>query len=505
MSDLTCDLARHPLLLNATLRQLEQDFSASELMQQAGKAAAELAMQMQPDKSLPMLILAGPGNNGGDALEAARLLRQQGYDLDVVLPSGQQTLPHDAEAARQRFLAAGGSWITEVWSIDEEVKYGLIIDGLFGIGLSKPLSADFADLVELAHCLKQKHACPILALDCPSGLNAETGVAQAICIVADVTLTFIADKPGLHTLDGPDYCGRIEVADLGIPSSAIKADAYLFTAETPPTKLARRKQNSHKGSYGNAGILGGSQGMLGAAFLAARACLCLGAGRVFLAPLDSHAPSWDSQQPELMLRSPTALFAQNGLHALGCGPGLGASDVASQYLNLAFALPIPLVLDADALNLLAAEMTLAHQLKQRRAATILTPHPLEAARLLGCSVAEIQRNRWQAALRLAQQYQSYVLLKGCGSIIACPNGQWWVNGTGNPGMASAGMGDVLTGIITALLTQGYPVAEALCTAVFVHGLAADTLVQTQGLHRMIGITASETIVASRQVINQFAW
>ncbi|MFT3847454.1 MAG: NAD(P)H-hydrate dehydratase [Propionivibrio sp.] len=265
-------------------------------------------------------------------------------------------------------------------------------------------------------------------------------------------------------------------------------------------RLRPRVANSHKGNFGNAGILGGTRSMVGAALLAARAALRLGSGRVYVGLLDDYAPALDIQQPELMMRSPGKLLATD-LTALACGPGMGTSHEAGVILDGVFNLKVPLVLDADALNLVAGEGDLHVVLATRKSPTLLTPHPAEAARLLDCGIAQIQADRVGAARELSSTYNAHVVLKGCGTIIAAPDGDWFVNTSGNPGLATAGSGDVLTGLVVALLAQDWPPLEALLAGVHLHGCAADALV-AQGCGP-VGLTAGELIDPARACFNQW--
>jgi hydroxyethylthiazole kinase-like uncharacterized protein yjeF len=320
-------------------------------------------------------------------------------------------------------------------------------------------------------------------------------------IQADCTMTFIALKPGLLTLDGPDYCGVVHVADLGLAqavagtSGGITISSGVLTHLLPP-----RPHNSHKGTYGSVGIVGGAHGMVGAALLAGRAALKCGAGRVYAGLIAGDAPLVDPLQPELMLRPADGVLRLDHLTVLAVGPGLGHSPDAAEYLDWALEKELPLVLDADALNLIGATPALKDKLKQRVTETILTPHPAEAAHLLGCTTAEVQHDRVATALRLARECHAGVVLKGAGSICAWPDGHWAVNASGNPGMACAGMGDVLTGIIAALLAQGVDDRHALTAGVFLHGAAADQRV-AEGCGP-IGLMAGEIIDAARTLLNR---
>jgi hydroxyethylthiazole kinase-like uncharacterized protein yjeF len=486
------------LYRSPVLRQIESRHALDALMQRAGAAAADWAADLAGDNSRAILVLAGPGNNGGDAFVAAHLLRERFSEVCVVFAGDADKLPADATAARQDFLAAGGVTIN---TIPDHVRWSLIIDGLFGIGLARAPDGNYAQWIATANGLAERDSCPLLALDCPSGLNADTGTCFTPCIQASHTITFIAGKPGLLTADGPDCCGEIRVADLGLnPADEFEPDGHIVTLADFAHHLTPRRRNTHKGSFGSAGILGGARTMVGAALLAGRAALKLGAGRVYLGLLDANAPTVDLYQPELMMRPVDALLAA-GLQALACGPGLGRSADAQCLLEAAIDTSLPLVLDADALNLLAESRHLESKLASRDAPAILTPHPAEAARLLGCSVDEIQCDRIKSARDLASRYRSKIALKGCGTVIANSDGSFWINSTGNPGMATAGMGDVLSGLIVALLVQGWPAEKALLAAVHLHGAAADRLVAS-GIGP-VGLTAGEVIDPARQLFNEW--
>lgn len=485
----------------ATLRRIEAAHAHQALMEQAGQAAADLAMRLQPDKTRPVVILAGPGNNGGDAFVVARHLHTQGYRVYLVFSSDPETLPTDAAQAWKKLRSTGLGWKKSLADLPASIRWGLIIDGLFGIGLTRAPEGIYAQWIAQANAWQQHDNCPLLALDCPSGLNADTGCRPGTCISATHTITFIRGKPGLWTADGPDYCGEIHLATLGIgEDSETPFDGRRLTTADFAERLKPRRRNSHKGSFGGVGILGGARSMTGAALLAGRAALKLGAGRVYLGFLDPDGPNVDLQQPELMIRRIDTLF-QADLQALVCGPGLGKSSEAAQFVEQALKCPLPLVLDADALNILAVDGRLEGNLYNRVAPAILTPHPAEAGRLLGCSIREIQQDRVHAACEMAQRFACPVALKGCGTIIATADGRWWINTTGNPGMATAGMGDVLSGLTGTLLSQNWPADQALLAAVHLHGAAADALV-SQGTGP-VGLTAGEVIDAARAVYNQW--
>ena len=456
-----------PIYLADEIRRIERDAGQVNppLMERAGAAAAELAARLASDRQKDVLVLAGPGRNGGDAKIAAARLQEQFFRVTLL---DRPQVPADK-------------------------GWGLVIDGLFGIGLARDIDGDYARLVDYAN----RQSCPVLALDIPSGLHADTGRVMARAVRATHTITFIGLKPGLLTLDGSDHCGEITVADLGLPAQ--DATAWVASPELFRNALKRRPRNFHKGMAGSLGILGGAGGMSGAALLAGRAALKLGAGRVYVGLLEATLPV-DPAAPELMLRHADDALGQD-LNALVVGPGLGQSERAETLVGAALASELPCVLDADALNLISQSEDLRHACARRRAETIVTPHPAEAARLLAESTATVQADRVKAARALSENLNAHVVLKGAGSILAARDRHWFVNTTGNPGMASAGMGDVLAGLLGALLAQGYSGEAALVLGTHLHGAAADELARL-GVGP-IGMTASEVIDTARRVWNDW--
>lgn len=451
------------LLMQSALRELEQRHADATppLMERAGCAAARLALARFG--KCRVLVCAGPGNNGGDGLIMARE------------------------------LARAGSQVTTVGFRHEvpDGDYGLVVDALFGIGIARPIAGQDAALIERINAFQG----PVMALDVPSGLDADKGSVHGVAVRADLTATFIADKPGLHTAEGPDHSGEICLLDLGL--AVPPGPGALLTEDDFRSFLQPRRRNSHKGSHGTLTVLGGAPGMAGAALLAARAGLMLGAGRVMVGMLERLA--LDPAYPELMLRAPDDALAQGT--AIVAGPGLGQSDAALALLRRLARADFPALLDADALNLIAAHPVLATLIARRQAPTLLTPHPTEAARLLNTTTAAIQGDRIDAALRLARRFNAHVALKGCGTVLAHPDGRWRINPTGNPGLASGGTGDVLAGMAGALLAQGIPAWEALCAAVYLHGAAADALVVAGS--GPIGLRAGELILPARQLLNRW--
>ncbi|MFC4931619.1 NAD(P)H-hydrate dehydratase [Massilia sp. GCM10023247] len=464
------------------------------LMRRAGRAAADLALELiGPKPAQPVLVLAGPGNNGGDALELAACLAEAKVDVVVLhLAGGGQPSPEAAQAlARARNSGANFADVAP-----DLRAWVLVVDGLFGIGLERPLEGRYREFAAAVERLR----CPVLALDVPSGLDADTGAVvgnSGIAVRATHTITFIGDKPGLHTGDGRDHAGIVRVAALGIDVDACeRARACLASPALFAPLLAPRRQNSHKGQFGDVAVVGGAHGMLGAALLAARAALHAGAGRVFAVTVDP-GPQVDLVQPELMLRTSGDFEFEQRVLVLG--PGMGDSSEAMRVLGQGIDGAGPVVIDADGLNLVAASTALQERVARRQGATIVTPHPLEAARLLGTSGAEVQADRLGSARELARRLQAIVVLKGSGTVVAQPDGELAINPTGNPGLASGGSGDVLAGLCGALLAQGWPAWEAAAGAVWMHGAAADRLVE-EGIGP-IGMTAGELPKAVRSVFN----
>lgn len=468
------------------------------LMQRAGSAACEAALRLLSAKAEhgPILVLAGPGNNGGDALVAAALLAQRGMSVTVLLHA--DTAKYSSESQEAYGLASASK--LRFICIDDDIgstSWSLVIDGLFGIGLQRVITEPLRGLIEVIN----KWPCPILALDVPSGLDADRGVVvgdNGIAVRATHTITFIGSKPGLHTADGRDYAGTVEIADLDISATHFgTALASLNSPQHFAALLVPRKQNSHKGSYGDVAIMGGASGMGGAVLLSARAALFCGAGRVIAGFLE-QAPALDANHPELMCRAAEDVAMDKA--TLVVGPGLGVSDAAGHLLAAALRVPSPLIIDADALNLIAARDDLRTLLAGRTAPAILTPHPLEAARLLATSIKAIQSDRLRYAQALATQLRCIVILKGAGSVIAHPDGRLVINSTGNPGLATPGSGDVLAGLIGALLSQHRLPWEAALAGVWLHGKAAEELA-TAGVGP-IGLTAGELAPRVRQLINR---
>jgi len=482
------------IYLTEDIRRIESAAGAVSptLMARAGEAAAALALQLVPQQGKDVLVLAGPGNNGGDAYEVAARLKAAFLRVAVVSPADAAKLPPDAAEALRKWQAAGGETLA---TVPEGRHWSLVVDGLFGIGLTRAPEGAYAQLIDYANA----QSCPVLALDIPSGLASDSGRALGPAVRATHTITFIALKPGLLTLDGPDHCGALQVAALDLDVRGLLAPkGWIAEPATMRWVFKPRRREFHKGQAGSLGILGGAAGMVGAELLAGRAALRLGAGRVYVGLLDHDAPGVDLVAPELMLRHPDDALGQS-LDAIIVGPGLGQSERAEALVGAALASDMPCVLDADALNILADDSDLRTACARRRADTIITPHPGEAARLLQTRVAEVQADRLARARALAEHFNAHTVLKGNGSVLVATDGHWFINTTGNPGMASAGMGDTLSGFLGALLAQGYSGEAALVLGVHLHGAAADALV-AQGVGP-VGLTAGELIEPARRLWN----
>lgn len=438
------------------------DISGIELMRRAASAALGSLRRHWPQVRR-ICVYCGPGNNGGDGFLLALLAREAGLQVEVVALTAASR--GDAAAARAAWLEGAGQVLA--WDAHADLPVAeLHVDALYGIGLDRAPEAAAAELIERINA----DGAPILALDVPSGLRADSGDCPGAAIRADLTITFIAHKRGLHSGHAAACVGVLELATLGVSAGAfahVPCDARLLVAEALPP----RDRCAHKGSCGHVLVLGGGQGMAGAVHLAGASALRTGAGLVSVATRAEHVSALNAARPELMAHGVDGPQALHPLleraDVLVLGPGLGQSAWAHALWLTAMECGKPRVLDADGLNLLAKE--------PRRFAvpTVLTPHPGEAARLLGVSTAEVERDRFAAARELAGRYAAVVVLKGAGSLVADPDGRLDVCPWGNPGMASGGMGDLLGGIIAALLAQGCSPGQAARMGVGLHARAGD--------------------------------
>lgn len=455
-------------LQNLEMRAANQ-LGADTLMKRAGAAAAELIMKRLEDAGVEqrrVTLLVGPGNNGGDALACACELREKGAVVNVVLPGGRRPTSALALAQLERWTQAGGTTYDDPYMTE---KADCVVDGLFGTGLAKPITGDYLDAVLW---FNERQALKV-SLDIPSGLNPVTGhwTGSYPGCSADVTITFLCVKSGLYMCEGADAAGEIVLNELDVsvplsPLSVIGTDEF-------PRVLRPRVKNSHKGDYGSVAVIGGTDGMIGASILAARAALISGAGRVTLECRAEHAPHVDMVYPEIMFATKPINLEDFDAIVLGCG--LGTSAEAKARVIEALNCQKPLILDADALNIIAADIKLQDMVLARRAPTVLTPHPGEAARLLRRDTAGVTADRVAACRELAVQTGAIVVLKGAGTVISMRSSRTWINPTGSPMLATGGSGDVLAGMIGAMFAQGYDMVESVLAAVYFHGLSAEGL------------------------------
>ena len=455
----------HGLFDIATTRLIEQAAAAAlpahTLMQRAGLQVARLALALAPHAHT-MWVACGPGNNGGDGLEAAAHLRQWGKNVVVTWLGDESTAPPDALASLRHARAQGVHF-----SDSPPQDYGLCIDALLGIGAARAPTGRMAEWIGLMNAARA----PVLAVDVPSGLNAETGTRE-LCVNANHTLALLTLKPGLFTAQGRDAAGEVWFDDIGVQpaSAAAQEPPCARLAATPSSRM--RPHASHKGSFGDVAIVAGAPGMTGAALLAASGALHSGAGRVLVCLLDGGSLRVDASQPELMFRDVGQMDFRRTTVVCGCGGGDAVREVLARVCSTA----LRLVLDADALNAVAADSQFEILPKARAARglqTVMTPHPLEAARLLGATAVQVQANRLDAARQLAARFVCTVALKGSGTVIASPGDVSLINPTGNALLATAGTGDVLAGMVGAGLAAGLPAPQAAAEAVYGHGLLAD--------------------------------
>lgn len=465
-----------PLHDTAGSRAIEQRAAAAlpphMLMARAGDAVARLALAVAPH-ARRIAVCCGPGNNGGDGLIAAAHLHRAQREVTVSLVGDAGRLPPDAANALRQARDAGVH-ISE--GVPPTIEAELVIDALLGLGADRPLQGAIAQAVTTIGSL----AAPVLAVDLPTGLHGETGTLLGTAAVrATHTLALLTCKPGLFTAHARDHAGRIWFDDLGCEPDPEVACAWLHGEDRVCACLPERGHAQHKGSFGNVAVIGGAPGMVGAAALAARAALAAGAGRVYVGAIGASADTHDSARPELMWRAPSTLLQPAALAdttvVCGCGGGSAIGELLPPLLHHA----TRIVVDADALNLIGADAGLRRALAARGArglATIVTPHPLEAARLLDSDIAAVQADRLASARQLAESLAACVVLKGSGTIVAAPGIRPHINATGNARLATAGTGDVLAGWIGGLWSAAGATAQPLdvaAAAVWLHGRAAE--------------------------------
>lgn len=474
------------------------------LMENAGRAVAEAAARLLPKSGGRVLVLAGKGNNGGDGFVAARHLAGQGLEVAVMLFCATADLQGDAATNCQYALRIG---LTVVEEPDDETLTGaleladVVIDALLGTGVRGEVTGRLREVIELL----DECGAPVVAVDLPSGLDADTGAVLGAAVQADATVTFGFAKQGLVQYPGKAYCGELQVVDIGLPPALGEQPAintYLTEASDCELFLPDRRPDAHKGDAGRVLVIAGSPGFTGAAVLAGNGAARAGAGLVTVGVPQLLQPVVAAKLTEAMTlglpATPVGTLGPDALpvirdwagrvDAVALGPGLSQQPgVAELVVAVVEQLPVPLVVDADGLNALGGRTAV---LRDRAVETVVTPHPGELSRLLGISIGQIQADRLVAARSAAIELDCVVVLKGAATVVADPSGEAWINPTGNPGMASGGMGDVLTGIIAGLVAGDCGGLQAAVAGVYLHGLAADLAAADLGRR---GILASDLL------------
>ena len=466
-------------------------------------------------KKQPILILAGQGNNGGDGFVIARRLWQDGAQVSVFLFGRRSALQGDALQHCQVFHALQGvtrevNTPTDLQAFDSLLAHaGVVVDAVFGTGLTRAVGGLIAPCFEKVN---RAHK-PVLAVDIPSGVCADSGQVLGVALQAQATVTFAAEKIGHRTYPGAGLCGEVIRANIGIPATFIDIPEHTVSRNlVDDLEIPARRLDGHKGTFGHLLAFAGSVGKEGAAVLTALGALRTGPGLVTVATPQTAQLGVASKLIEAMTlplppgnsgAAAVAALQQAALQpdALAMGPGLGDSDwVYSIIQDLLALFDVPAVLDADALNVLAKgrrRQVIANMAKNRHAALVFTPHPGEFARLLNCTVAEVQADRLGHATQAAKTWHLWVVLKGAGTVIAAPDGRAWINETGHSGLASGGTGDLLTGIIAGFLTQQWPIETAVRLGVWLHGAAADAVAQEEGT---TGLLATDLLPHLRRLL-----
>jgi NAD(P)H-hydrate epimerase len=464
------------------------------LMQRAGAFALEVLRARWP-RAARVAIVCGPGNNGGDGFVLARLARDQGYDVRV-LTVGSTRPGSEAERARAAALAAGVECLPYAPGLLQEA--GVIVDALLGTGVERDLAGEYRLAVADINAARGG----VLALDVPSGLNADTGRVMGDAVRAQVTACFVGLKAGLFTGAGREHAGEICFNDLDIPGAAVNAIAPAATRITENSLRglpARRARHAHKGDFGRLLVVGGAPGMPGAVRMCGEAAARAGAGMVILATHPDHASVVNAGRPELMTYGVRTRAALKPLLAratvVALGPGLGRDAWGKRLFDAVLAAKKPLVIDADGLYFFLPAT------RRHASDAVLTPHAGEAARLLGCTIGDVEADRYAAVHAIAVRYGAVCVLKGAGTLIAAPEHPVYVCDRGNPGMASAGMGDVLTGVIAALRAQGLSAPDAARLGVWAHAVAGDAQAERGG---EIGLLASDLLPGIRAELNRLS-
>lgn len=459
----------------------QHGISGATLMTRAGGAAVEAIRSFWP-QAKHILIICGSGNNGGDGYEVARQALEKNYLVTVIEIGNVDKMSPETLAARQAFLATGAELQPFNSTLPET---DVIVDALFGTGVDRDVTGRYADVIEV---INNTENTPVFSLDIPSGIHANSGKALGIAVKASATISFIGLNIGLFNGDAPNYVGKLCFDDLNVPNAVFEeissAVRRLDFNPDLASFLAPRQRTAHKGFYGHLLIIGGDIGMSGAPRIASEAGARVGAGLISIATRYSHSAMLNLTRPEIMSHGVEEISEIEPLSqaatVITIGPGLGQAQWGQLLLNQAIETQKPLVVDADALNLLS-------QHPQRKDHWVLTPHPGEAGRLLGCSAKEIQANRLDAVRELHQRYGGVIVLKGVGTLIYDGRGPIYLSDYGNPGMASGGMGDALAGIIGGLIAQQFSLIDAACIGVSMHGMAADKAAEQDGERGMLAM------------------
>jgi NAD(P)H-hydrate epimerase len=464
-----------------------------DLMERAG-AIAFAAIRERCPAARTLSALCGGGNNGGDGYVVARLAHQLGWDVRAYPVSSPDTLKGDARLAYERFREAGGETLGFIPEDFEATE--ILVDGLLGIGLDREVTGSLAEVIQAVNRYRERGLShqtnhrAVVALDIPSGLNADTGARMGVAIKANLTVTFVGLKRGLWTGEGPELCGEIVFDDLGIdPQAKLPTRPSARRLDSSSIQLPGRTRAANKGLYGHVLVIGGDHGYSGAARLAAESAARIGAGLVSIATRSAHSALMNLTRPELTNDLEPLLDRAT---VVAIGPGLGRGEWGLSLFNHLLQTDLPLVVDADALNLLAES-------PRRNNHWVLTPHPGEAGRLLGISSAEVQRDRFTAVNDLQTKYGGVTVLKGAGSLILAENAIPDICTAGNPGMASGGMGDVLTGVIAGLIAQGLKLDEAARYGVCLHAQAGDLAASENGER---GLLAGDLMQPLRRLANR---
>lgn len=457
----------------------QHNVSTAKLMARAGGAALSTIKNHWPQAER-LLVVCGTGNNGGDGFELARQALDSGYRV-VVYQVGNDAMSNETAAAKDAFIATGSDVHTFEGNLPST---DIIVDALLGTGVNREVVGDYKLAIE---AINKNKRTPVLSLDIPSGLHADTGSHMGAAVKATICLSLMGLNKGLFIGEGPNYSGTVCFDSLQIPSALYKEltpTARRVSLEYDAELLAPRERTGHKGLYGHLLIIGGDYGMSGAARVAAEAGARVGAGLTSIATRSEHGPILNLARPELMcygVETPADLAPLvERANSLTVGPGLGQGEWGQMLFEQAIASNLPMVVDADALNLISKK-------PQYHDNWILTPHPGEAARLLDCTSAEIQADRFNAVRELQHRYGGVAVLKGSGTLIHDGSSITRLSTWGNPGMGSGGMGDVLAGVIGGLLAQGFPLMDAACVGVTLHGMAGDKAAEQDGERGMLAM------------------